>query len=298
MGTFLFSGMTPWRRLLIGVLASVHFSSVTAPPVARDGMARLAWNLIEWGVVRPDGRSIDHNVCIRAEWSREADRQMPDRPELTAEERTIIGKRVKVLRRQGLVPAVIYGTLVDEPISVSLDARELYRTYIDYGNISLVDVHLNGDTYTVYIRTVQRDPVSRNPLHAELFAPNLLVRMTASIPIITIGLSPNLDGVVTQLRDSVEVEGLPTDIPGAIEVDVTVLEEIEDTIWAGDLTLPGDVDLLTDEDEALVRLMEVRIELEEPEEDAEALEGAELEEGEEAEEGTAAAAEAEEAEEE
>ncbi len=211
---------------------------------------------------------------------------MPDRPELTAEERTIIGKSVKVLRRQGLVPAIIYGTIVDEPIPVSLDARELNRTYIDYGNISLVDVHLNGDTHTVYIRTVQQDPVTRAPLHAELFAPNLLVRMTASIPIILIGHSPNQDGVVTQLRDTVEVEGLPTDILGAIEVDVTGLEEIDDTIWVSDLVLPGDVDLITDGEEPIVRLMEVRLELEEPEEGDEDLEGEEGDEGAEGEEGS------------
>jgi len=212
---------------------------------------------------------------------------MPDRPELTAEERTVIGKKVKVLRRQGIVPAIIYGTIVDEPIPVSLDARELNRTYIDYGNISLVDVHLNDDTHTVYIRTVQQDPVTRAPLHAELFAPNLLVRMTASIPIILIGHSPNLDGVVTQLRDTVEVEGLPTDILGAIEVDVSGLEEIEDTIWVSDLELPGDVDLITDGEEPIVRLMEVRLELDEPEEDEEGLEGEEGEEAEEGEEGDA-----------
>jgi large subunit ribosomal protein L25 len=210
---------------------------------------------------------------------------MPERPELTAEERTIIGKRVKVLRRQGLVPGVIYGTLVEEPISVSLDARELNRTYIDYGNISLVDVHLNGDTHTVYIRSIQPDPVTRAPLHAELFAPNLLVRMSASIPIIIIGQSPNLDGVITQLRDTVDVEGLPTDIPGAIEVDVTDLEEIDDTVWVGDLEMPENVALLTDEEEPIVRLMEVRIEVEEPEEGEEGLEGEEGDEGEEGEAG-------------
>ena len=68
---------------------------------------------------------------------------MPDRPTLVAEERTIIGKKVKQLRRDGKVPAIIYGTLLDAPIPVTLDAREIYRTYIDYGNISLVDVE-NG----------------------------------------------------------------------------------------------------------------------------------------------------------
>jgi len=219
---------------------------------------------------------------------------MPDRPTLTAEERTIFGKRVKRLRREGKIPAVIYGTLVDEPLSVTIEERELFRTYIDYGNISLVDVHLNGDTHTVYIRTVQQDPVTRAPLHAELFAPNLLVSMSASIPIILIGESPNLDGAVTQLREYVEAQGLPTDLPGAIEVDVTGLEEIDDTVWVGDLTMPEGVELLTDEEEPIVRLMEVRIEVEPEDEEAEALEGEEAEAAEEGEE-TEAAAEGEDA---
>ena len=211
---------------------------------------------------------------------------MPDRPELTAEERTIVGKRVKILRRQGKVPAIIYGTLVEDPIPVTIDERQLFRTYIDYGGSSLIDVQLDGDVHTVYIRTIQQDPISRVPLHAELFAPNLLVSMTASIPIIIIGESPNLDGVVTQLRDSIDAEGLPTDLPGAIEVDVTDLEEIDDTVWVADLEMPEGVTLITDEEEPIVRLMEVRIEVEE-EEVEEELEGEEGEEGVEEEEGEA-----------
>ena len=207
---------------------------------------------------------------------------MPDRPTMEAEERTILGKKVKRLRREGKVPAVIYGTLVENPIPVTVDERDLNRTYIDYGNISLVDVNLNGDVHTVYIRTIHQHPVTRVPMHAELFAPNLLVRMTASIPIILVGESPNLDAVVTQLRDSVDVDGLPTDLPGAIEVDVTGLEEIDDTVWVSDLTMPDGVDLVTDEEEPIVRLMEVRIEIEEEEIDEE-LEGVEGEEGEAAE---------------
>lgn len=208
------------------------------------------------------------------------------RPTLDADLRTIIGKKVKHLRRDGKVPAVIYGTLVDEPISVTLDTRDLYRTYIDYGNISLIDVTLNGDVHTVYIRNVQQHPISREPLHAELYAPNLTVSMTAAVPVILVGESPNPDGAVTQLRDNIELEGLPTDLPGAVEVDVSGLEEFGDAVMVSDLQLPAEVTLVTDPEEMIVRLMEVRIieEEEEPEE----LEEGELPEGEEGEEGEAA----------
>lgn len=208
---------------------------------------------------------------------------MPDRPVLEAVDRTIIGKKVKYLRREGKLPAIVYGTLVDEPIPVTLETKDLYRTYIDYGNISLIDVHINGDVHTVYIRNVHQHPVTRVPLHAELYAPNLTVTMSAAVPIILVGESPNLDGVVAQLRDNVELEGLPTDLPGAVEVDVTGLTEIGDSVAISDIELPDTVNLLTDPDELIVRLMEVRIEEEEEEE--ELAEGEELEEGEEGEEG-------------
>jgi large subunit ribosomal protein L25 len=109
--------------------------------------------------------------------------------------------------------------------------------------------------------------------------------MSASIPVHLVGESPNMDGVVTQLRDSVEAEGLPTDLPGAIEVDVSGLEEIDDTVWAGDLTMPNAVELLTDPEEPLVRLMAVRIEVEEVEEELEGVEAEVAEAAEEAGEG-------------
>lgn len=205
---------------------------------------------------------------------------MPDRPTLDATARTVIGKKVKALRRDGKVPGVLYGTVVETPIPVTLETRDLFRTYIDYGSISLIDVTLNGDVHTVYIRDVQQDAISREPLHVELFAPNLLNKMTASVPVILIGESPNFDGVVAQLRDTVELEGLPTDLPGAIEVDVSSLVEIDDAIYASEITVPDNVDMLTDPEDMLVRLMEVRVVEEEEVEGEELEEGAEPAEGE------------------
>lgn len=204
------------------------------------------------------------------------------RPTLGADKRTIIGKKVKHLRRQGKVPAVIYGTLVEEPIPVTLDTKDLYRTYIDYGSFSLIDVTVNGDVHTVYIRDVQQHPISREPLHAELYAPNLTATMTADVPVILIGESPNPDGAVTQLRDTIELEGLPTDLPGAVEVDVSGLVELGDAVMVSDIQLPEEVTLITDPEEMIVRLMEVRI-IEEEEEEGEELAEGEAPEGEEAE---------------
>ncbi len=195
------------------------------------------------------------------------------------------------MRREGLVPGVIYGTVVEEPISVTLSAKDVYRAYIDWGSISLIDVKLNGDTHTVYIRNVQQDPISRTPLHVELFAPNLLVTMTAAVPVHTHGEVENPDAALTLIQDSVEVEGLPTDIPGAFEIDVSSLKEIGDALYVSDLVMPENVTLVTDPEEMLVRLAEARA-LPEEEEELEGEEGEVLAEGEEAAEDGAADEEA------
>lgn len=174
------------------------------------------------------------------------------------------------------MPGIIYGTVVDEPIPVTMVAKDLYRAYIDYGSYSLFDIGLNGDTHTVYIRNVHQDPISRTPIHVELFAPNLMEKMTADVPVHTHGEEDvdNPDGAVTLISETVEVEGLPTDIPGAFEIDVSSLSEIGDAIYASELELPEGVVLLTDPDEMLVRLAEARAL---PEEEEELPEGEEVE---------------------
>jgi large subunit ribosomal protein L25 len=202
---------------------------------------------------------------------------MPDRPNLTAEKRTTIGKKVKRLRRRGNTPAVVYGTVVTEPIPISVSERDLDRTYHAYGNTSLIDVSVEEDeTYTVYLRNLQIDPVSRQLLHAEFFAPDLTVAMTASVPIVTFGVSTSTEGIVTQMRDTVDVNGLPSDIPSAFEVDISGLEQIDDSIYIGELHLPEGVTLITDPDELIARLIVVRaVEEEVVEEELEELEGVE-----------------------
>jgi large subunit ribosomal protein L25 len=195
------------------------------------------------------------------------------------------------LRREGRTPAVVYGTVVPDPVSITLDTRELDRTYHAYGSTTLVDVSVDGTTYTVYIRNMQQEVISRAPLHAELFAPNLLVALDVSVPVVMVGALAEIpDGALMQLRDTVDLRGRPTDIPGAVEVDVTEMTEVDDSITVGQLRVPADVVMLTDPDEQVVRVIATRAMLEEIEEE----EAAAAEEAAAEAEGEAEAAEAEE----
>ncbi len=209
---------------------------------------------------------------------------MPDRPSLAATTRTVTGKKVRRLRREGITPGVVYGTVVETPVSVSLDTHDLERLYHNYGASTLVDINVDEtDDYTVYIRNLQTNPVTRQPLHAEFYAPNLTIAMTANVPIVLVGESESTEGVVTQIRDFIELSGLPTDIPAAIEVDISGLLELDDFVAVGELEYGDNIELITDPEEALVRLIEVRVIEEDIEEEPtdEELEEGEMVEGEE-----------------
>lgn len=192
---------------------------------------------------------------------------MPSRPTLNAEERTLTGKKVRALRRQGRLPAVVYGPVIPAPVALTLDSRDLDRTYHAYGSSTLVDVAVGEQTYTVYIRNVQAEKIGRAPIHAELFAPNLQATLDVTVALMLVGEATNHDGALTQMRDSIDLRGRPTEIPSAVEVDISGLAEVDDAINVGDLPLPEGVELLTDPSEPVVRIIGTRAMLAELEEE-------------------------------
>lgn len=184
------------------------------------------------------------------------------------------GKRVRRLRAEGLVPAVIYGTVVEDPIPITVEERELQRTYQAIGSFTLLDVNLDGEVYTVYIRNLQANPMKRRPVHAEFFAPNLRVAMTANVPLHLVGEIKNEALIVTQVRESVELRGLPTDLPGVIEIDISALVTLDDAIHVSDVSIAEGVEMLTDPEELIARLTEPQLVVDTDEEAEEGVEEA------------------------
>ena len=199
---------------------------------------------------------------------------------LKAERRTTLGKQVKQLRRQGLVPGIVYGPVVAETVPVTVDRREFGRFYQANGHSTLFTLRWDGGEESVFIHEVQEDPIKRVPLHVDFFAPNLRKLLRAMVPIVLHNPNPDAEGVLTQLRTEIEVEGLPTDIPHQVDAEISGLVAVGDTLRVSDLTLPAGVTAVTDAEEPLAHLS------------AETVEEPELAEAIEAEEGTAAEAEA------
>lgn len=195
---------------------------------------------------------------------------------LVAERRTVIGKQVKRLRREGRVPGIVYGPVVPETVPVTVDRRVFSRFYQTNGHATLFTLRWDGGEESVFIREVQQDPVKRLPLHVDFFAPNLLKALRAMVPLVLHNPDPNAGGIMTQLHTEVEVEGLPSAIPNQIDADISGLSAVGDALRIGDLSPPEGIVFTSDAEEPLVQ-MSAETEEEEPEVDEEA----ELAEGEE-----------------
>ena len=183
--------------------------------------------------------------------------------EFAAQRRTVVGKKVKQLRRQGLVPGIVYGPVVAGTVPVSVDRRDFLKFYQTNGHSTLFVLRWEDGDQSVFIREVQQDPVRREPIHVDFFAPNLRMPVRAIVPIAFHNPSNSIDGMLAEVRSDVEVEALPASIPHQIDVDVSQLVHPGDAIRVGDLNLPDGVTAVTDEGETIVQIEAV---YQEPEE--------------------------------
>jgi large subunit ribosomal protein L25 len=206
--------------------------------------------------------------------------------------RATTGKRTKLLRAAGIVPAVVFGKTAGS-VPVQLDAKAFDALYREAGRTSVVSVSVDGGAPTsVIIKSVQRHPLTGRALHVDFFAPDLTHEMAADIPLTFSGEAPAIEltgGFLLTSLDHLKVRALPGDLPHEINVDLTPLVDLEAAIHVSDLVVDEKVTVLNEPDEMVARVMPPRVE-EEPEPVVEAEEG-ELPEGEapaEGEEGAAA----------
>jgi large subunit ribosomal protein L25 len=187
--------------------------------------------------------------------------------ELEAQRRTVVGKKVGALRREGIVPVVVYGAKL-QPMNLQIPYRVLQSTLLHAGGTHIITLKVDGTEQTVVARDVQRDPVKRDILHVDFLAVDKDTRLTTDVPIRFINESPAIAGGNALLitgPSTLKIEALATQIPEAIEVDISVLVNIGDSIVVGDLRLPEGVNIEDSPEEMIVRvaLMAAAVEEEE-----------------------------------
>ncbi|MFI5240762.1 MAG: 50S ribosomal protein L25 [Candidatus Saccharimonadia bacterium] len=191
---------------------------------------------------------------------------------LSATKRTEKGKKVLALRKSGFVPAVMYGHgQASEPIT--LDAKELEKIYAIAGSNKIVDLKITGDKdINVLFHDVQHDSRTGLIIHADLYLVRMDEKIRTEVPLRFTGESTavyQLEGTLFKNLEMLEIEALPADLPEAIEVDISILDDFEKTIHVSDLVIPPKVELLTDIEELVAKVEEPRSEEELAELDAE-----------------------------
>ena len=175
---------------------------------------------------------------------------------LSATPRTVTGKQVGRLRREGLLPAVVYGPGA-KPQSIQLNSREASKVFRRVHGAELIDLELNGQTRKVLVHDLQRDAIRGDFLHADLYVVDMARPIRVRLPIHLVGTSPavvSLSGVLVRGLPELEVECLPGDLIKEVEADLSVLKEIGNSLHVRDLTLPATIKVLTDPDEQVARV--------------------------------------------
>jgi large subunit ribosomal protein L25 len=178
---------------------------------------------------------------------------------LDAELRNITGKAVRHMRREGYVPAVVYGHRT-EPVSLQVSERALRQALRVAGTNRLITLKIPGQEIPkmVLVRELQRDALSHAMLHVDFYEVVMTEEITAEVPIVLVGESDLVKGgggLLFQGLDAIEVECLPGDLPQQVEIDLSALLEIDQTIIVRDLKLGDAVKVLTDLNEVVVKIL-------------------------------------------
>lgn len=190
------------------------------------------------------------------------------RPQLQAEIRKIVGRKVKKLRREGKVPANVFGKKV-KSASLSVDAVSFGKLFRKVGETTLVDLIVTGEKEArpVLVTDVQRDPVTDHIIHVDFHQVDLTEKVTADIPVRITGESPAVKdkgAVLVTVLSSIPVEALPADLPDHVDADISGLVEFGNSVHVKDLTVDrAKVKLMVADEETVATVQEPKAEVEE-----------------------------------
>jgi large subunit ribosomal protein L25 len=189
---------------------------------------------------------------------------------LHAKKRKIIKSKVKTLRNEGILPAVLYGAGI-ESTPIELDLREATKALAHVGASTLISLKLGNTNHQVLLREVQRDYIRGDILHIDFLKVSMDVAIRTEVPIELIGESlavRELGGLLVSGLSEIEVEALPGNLPDKFEVDLSAIKSMDDVITVADLEIGEGVEVLTSEDEVLASVVyQEEEEIEEEEEE-------------------------------
>lgn len=184
---------------------------------------------------------------------------MTKREVLSVEARSVFGKQLKKLRREGILPGNVYGKDF-KSTAVQVSYSDFNNVYKKTGSTNVVDLELDGKKHPVLIHNLAMNTLTNEPIHADFFIVNLKEKITAQVPVVAEGEPQAVaekKGVLLQLLNEVEIEALPTDLPESLVVDVISLAEVDDQINIEDVKVPTGITILNESTQGVFKIGEL-----------------------------------------
>jgi large subunit ribosomal protein L25 len=180
-------------------------------------------------------------------------------PVLLAEHREILGKKVKKLRREGFLPANIYGKDM-KSTAIQITLVDFQKIYNEVGETGIIDVTVDNIAHPSLIKNLQWNYQAHLPLHADFFKVNLKEKIRAMVPVTLTGEAEAVKentGTLLHILNEIEVEALPEKLPDQIEVDITKLAQVDDQILVSEISVPQDVTIVSDGGQLVAKIAEL-----------------------------------------
>jgi len=185
-----------------------------------------------------------------------------EKHEIKVENRTALGRKVKKIRKQGFIPATIYGKGLESK-SVQFVKTELEKLFEEVGESTLVNLILEKESLPILFRNPQYHVIEGDLIHIDCYKVNLREKISAMVPLEFVGESQAVkDGnTLVTVTDEIEIEALPADLPEKIEIDLSKLENLESMITVADLSIDTDkLEIKTDKEQLIAKVEEPRAE--------------------------------------
>ena len=179
---------------------------------------------------------------------------------LKAQPRKILGRKVKTLRHEGLIPAHVFGRKV-KTTHVQVKATEFGKVFEKVGETGIIDLTVDSEKKPVLVKNVQMHPVNDIPLHIDFYQVNLSEKVKVNVPLEIIGEAPAVHkkiGVLLTPVSELEIEALPADLPENIQIDVSSFEKVGDEIKVKDLKVDrSKIEISADEELVVAQIGEL-----------------------------------------
>lgn len=177
---------------------------------------------------------------------------------LKAEKRDVFGRKTEDLRKNGLIPAELYGHDT-ENLHLSVSSKDFRKVFTEVGGNVIIDLEVNGNKHPVLIHDSYIDPVTDDFKSIDFYKVKMDEEITSFVPLEFIGVSPavkDLDGIFVKAMDEIEVEALPADLPKSIEIDISGLSELGQSLFVKNITVLGKFKIVVDPNTVIATVSE------------------------------------------